>query len=791
MLLLYSFLLVLALPIIIPWFLLQIILKRKYFRNFSQRLGVIPRKLRNIKQDSGLIVLHASSVGEVMLARQVVRALRLRDPSTPIVLTTMTDAGYEIAVRTLPELRGVLFVPLDYRSCVRRFLNSLRPSLLLLLETELWPNLICETRSRGIKVALLNGRISKRSYPRYRMFSFFFRRILARIDLFAMQTRDDADRIRLIGADPARIRVTGNIKFDIPPYDMNHSFAAMIRECAGWFGGEPILVAGSTHAGEEEILMDVFESTRRTCPSLRMIIAPRHLDRIHELRALFDQRRVNYIEVTGELAQGRSAGVADIVLLNVMGHLLDAYHMGKMAFVGGSLVPIGGHNVLEPASLSCPIISGPNVANFSEAVDLLIASRAIRIVRSAEQFAETIMELIRNDDLAEELGERARQVVQQNQGASMRTVDAVIEAVREEGAVADTTLPDVIPDSMGLLRPLAPLAAHLYERVIRIRNGLYDLHWMPIRYAPLPVISIGNLTAGGAGKTPMTMLLAELFSGIGLKPAIVSRGYKGSAGSSPIRVPTDGSWREFGDEPVLMARKLANVPVIVSRKRWPGAVMAQKAFDADLVILDDGFQHRALARDADILLIDARRPPQHDRMLPMGYLRDPLDRVKQAHIVVLTHSDETDHVEEIEDWLAKMTPVTPVFRARHTCAGLFDTRIDAMRDPESLRSIPVAVLCGIANPSGLISQLKNLGSRIVDQAVFKDHHAYNRDEINRAIRQAMALGAQAIVTTAKDDIRLMHTLGNYDIPILVLEIRLEMDRQAEFFQVVRKRIGIS
>lgn len=789
--LLYSGLLVLALPIIMPWFFIQMILKRKYFRNFQQRLGFVPANLRRTDDDSGLIVLHASSVGEVMLARQVVRALRLRDPSTPIVLTTMTDAGYDIAVRTLPELRGVLFVPLDYRSCVRRFLNSLGPSRLLLLETELWPNLICESRARGIGIALLNGRISRRSYPRYRMFSFFFRHVLARIDLFAMQTREDADRIRAIGADPTRIRVTGNIKFDIPPYDMNQSFAAMIREHAGWQSGEPILVGGSTHDGEEEFLLDAFDSARRTCPTLRMIVAPRHLDRIHDVRALMDKRGANYIEITADSTRTRRNDTVDIVLLNAMGHLLDAYQMGRMAFVGGSVVPVGGHNVLEPASLSRPVISGPNVANFSEAADLLTASRAMRIVTSPAELAATITELVRNDDLAEELGERARQVVLQNQGASMRTIEAVFETAHEtvEGACAESR--DVIPESMRLLRPLAPLAAHLYERAVRTRNGLYDLEWIPIRYAPLPVISIGNLTAGGAGKTPVTIWLAELFSGIGIRPAIVSRGYGGSAGSTPIRVPADGSWEEFGDEPVLMARKLANTPVIVSRKRWPGAVMAHKSFNADLVILDDGFQHRRLARDADILLIDARRPPQHDRMLPLGYLRDPLDRVKQAHIVVLTHSDETDHLEEIETWLGRMAPATPVFRARHACSGLFDTRIDAMRDPGSLRLTKVAVICGIAHPSGFITQLENLGAHIVDQAIFRDHHAYQRDEIDRVIRQAIERGAQAIVTTAKDDIRLMHTLGNYDIPILVLEIRIEMDRQTELLQIVRKRIGIS
>lgn len=726
-----------------------------------------------------------------MLARQVIRTLRMRVPFVPIVLTTMTDTGYDIAEKTLPEIRGVTLLPLDLMICIRRFLDSIQPTRLIILETELWPNLIEATYQRGIPIGLINGRISARSFPRYRFLRFFFRHVLSRIDYFAMQTSLDLERIIQIGASPQRVITSGNIKFDVLTHELNTAFTQQIKRVAGWRDTEVIITAGSTHPGEESMILDAYLLARHEITSLRLIIAPRHLDRLSEIRSILSGRALSFVEVDtiDELQESQTS--VDVVILNVMGYLLDAYYLGHISFVGGSLVAIGGHNVLEPASLSRPVITGTMTSNFAEAVNLLSAHRAIRIVRSVNELADSFTELAKDEDLREELGEKAHEVVVRNQGASTRTIDQILSISKQLNSKnQERQLKSVIPSSLSMLRPLAPFSARAFHLLVSSRNRMYDLGWLKTRFAPIPIVSVGNITVGGTGKTPMSIFLAESLSEMGVHAAIVSRGYGGSQGVIPTRVPFDGVWREFGDEPILMARKLANTPVIVSRDRYHGVLFAKKRFDAELVILDDGFQHRQLDREVDLLLIDARHPPYSDAMLPLGGLRDPVDQIARSNLIVLTHVDESPHLLNLEAWLHSNAAGIPIFKSQHVFSGLYDTSIDSMRDPESMRSQKTALLCGIASPDSFRALVQKLGAEIVDETVMVDHHPFTRKELDETIERAIKKGAESIITTAKDHVRLMHLLGNYDIPVFVLEISIQMDQTHAFIQKIMKLSGI-
>ena len=405
----------------LPVFAAQAILRGKYRRGLSERLGRVPAWAGPLSP----VWLHAVSVGEVMAASPLARALRARWPDLPLLVSTVTDTGRGVAEQRLPAEQFVFF-PLDFGWAVRSALNKLSPRAVLLTETEIWPNFIRACGTRGIPVVLINGRISPRSFPRYRHVRNIFRHVLQGIRLFCMQTPEDAGRILDLGAPVERVHVVGNLKFDLAAGDpaAGGEDGSAIRKTLGLTAAQPVLVAGSTHRGEEQAVLEAFTAARRTLSNLTLLLAPRHPERLEEVEALLARAGLDWIRRSRLPAEGARA----VILVDTMGELARLYAAGTIVFVGGSLVPIGGHNILEPASHARPVLFGPHMGNFAEMGRLFLEHGAGIQVRDASHLSTEVLRLLTDPEKARRLGEAGRAIVDTHRGAGRRTVD-LLEAV--------------------------------------------------------------------------------------------------------------------------------------------------------------------------------------------------------------------------------------------------------------------------------------------------------------------------------------------------------------------------
>jgi 3-deoxy-D-manno-octulosonic-acid transferase len=392
---------------------------RGYWSDFAQRLGFG----RTLELPS--IWVHAVSVGEVQAAAALVLNLAARYPGIPLVLTTATPTGAERARALFTDRAEVRFVPFDLPGAARRFFERVRPRLAIIFETELWPNLYHECRTRGVPLVLASARLAPRSVRRYRRLSGLFEDTLAEGVVVAAQTPGDAARFRTIGAPAARTHVTGNLKFD---FAVPQEVLARGRELRAYHAaGRAVWVAGSTHAGEEEVLLDVERRLRRAHPNALLVLAPRHPPRFADVAAWLAREGVAFVKVSQRRPCDADTGV---LLVDSLGELLDFYAAGDVAFVGGSLVPVGGHNLLEPAALGMPILCGPHYFNSQEVAQLLISRGALEVVRDAADLTERLTALLKDPAERARRGELARESIEDNRGALerlLRLIDPLLQ----------------------------------------------------------------------------------------------------------------------------------------------------------------------------------------------------------------------------------------------------------------------------------------------------------------------------------------------------------------------------
>ncbi len=436
MYLLYSFITLLIVVVLSPYFVYQALRHKKYVGSLGQRLGYLPVSFNFDGDDS--IWVHAVSVGEVLAAQPLISELRRRYRRLRLFLSTTTLAGQQLARRSVADVDGVFYFPFDWAFSVRRTLNQVKPRHFVMIETEIWPNLLRECRRRGIPTVLVNGRISYRSFPRYRLIRPLFRHVLADIDRFCVQGGEAARRLEQLGADPARITVTGSLKFDaldvIPtPGRGRERVLRFFRMPAN----RPVLVAGSTLKGEEEAIIRAFNRLRTSGSSPLLVLAARHPERFAEVERLCRSEGLSTVRRT-ELpidAEPR----ADAVVLDTMGELAEVYQIATVVFVGGSLVRAGGHNILEPAMFGKPIVFGPHMENFAEIAEAFLANDAAVQVWSERELDATIVSLMGDPVRRARLGAAARALVEANRGAKDRTLAVVAGLVppqdRERSAV--------------------------------------------------------------------------------------------------------------------------------------------------------------------------------------------------------------------------------------------------------------------------------------------------------------------------------------------------------------------
>lgn len=420
---LYSAGLAVALLLTLPYWLLQMLRHGKYRSGLAERLGSIPPRLHRSTAKS--IWVHAVSVGEVLASTALIRGLIARFPDHRIVVSTTTATGQKLARdRFGPE--NVFYFPLDFQFALRPYLDLLQPQLIVVAETELWPNFFALAHDRGIPIAVVNARISGRSFPRYSRISRWLRPTLEKVALFLAQSATDAERLLAIGAPAERVHMSGNLKFDIAA-GADSPLVAQLRPALG----HPVIVAGSTVEGEEPLVLAAFAAVQRQYPSATLLLAPRHPERFDAVAALL--RRQNYWR-RSQWSGGSVAG--GVFLLDTIGELAAVYQLAELAFVGGSLVPRGGHNILEAARFGVPVVVGPHTENFRDMIDLFRSANALRVADAAGLSA-TLLSLLADEPGRAALGQRARDIWRINTGATERTLARLQSLLPEPVAVPE------------------------------------------------------------------------------------------------------------------------------------------------------------------------------------------------------------------------------------------------------------------------------------------------------------------------------------------------------------------
>ena len=430
----YSILSLLGLLLVSPYFLYQAVRYRKYVGSLSQRLGCLPIALNVDGEPS--IWIHAVSVGEALTAKALIADLRAEYPRLRLFLSTTTIAGQQVAKKNLQQVDAVFYFPFDWGFTVRRVLSIVKPRMFVMMETEIWPNLLRECRLRGIKTVVINGRISARSYPRYRLVRPLFRRVLADIDRFCMQSDESARRIIDLGADPARVTVTGSLKFDSLPAQVPVSHGRPRELVLRHFRLSPnrvVVVAGSTMRPEDTVVLRAFARVKSIAPGALLIIAPRQRERFAEVEKLaledgFSVSRRSNLPIDDEPR-------TDVVVLDTFGELAHVYQLATVVFVGGSLADYGGHNILEPAVFGKPIVVGPYMHNFREITDTFLASHAVVQVGTERELEEELRNLVTDPVRRASLGAAARAVVEANRGAKDKTMTVVSDLLPAPGGV--------------------------------------------------------------------------------------------------------------------------------------------------------------------------------------------------------------------------------------------------------------------------------------------------------------------------------------------------------------------
>jgi len=426
----YNILLLLAFAVLAPLPALLMLLSRKRRHVFVERCA-----LAYTDDLTGFALcplwVHAVSVGEVMASVQLIQELKRRFPERPVVLSTTTETGHATARRHARTADAIVYFPFDLPPIVTCAVRCIQPEVFIALETEIWPNLYLALHKQGVPIMIASGRISEKSFPRYRALRFFFARVLARVSRFCMQSPSDAERIIAIGAAEDRVSVSGNIKFDLSVPDVTEDEQQELLDLFNLDPKQPLLIAGSTHRGEEQQVLEMFRELHTEIPDLVLLIAPRHPERFEEAAQAIAASGLAFVRRTA-MQDGARRTTEPVILLDTIGELARLYSIGTVIFIGGTLVEgIGGHNPLEPAAAGKPSLFGPHMQNFRRIARVLTTRQAAFQVHGREELTEKTRELLRSPELRAQTAAAAREVIQRNSGAAAHIADAVQSVLKQ------------------------------------------------------------------------------------------------------------------------------------------------------------------------------------------------------------------------------------------------------------------------------------------------------------------------------------------------------------------------
>ena len=711
--------------------------------------------------------LHAVSVGEVLSAVELMKQLRATQPSAPLYVSTTTLTGRAVAEDKLRDMAaGIFYLPIDYGFAVRRVLRAIRPNVVVILETEIWPVLFRTVTRTGCALLIVNGRISDRAWPRYRRMRWFFRHVLELPRQISVQTEGDRERYLGTGAPEEKVIVGGNLKYDAAPSAAPAPFE--VQADLVWIAASTTAPAGPGDVDEDDAVIAAFRQLAPYFPGLLLILVPRKPERFDGAARKLEAAGIPFVR------RSEIAGPAEppVLLLDTLGELNSVFPVADVVFMGGTMANRGGHNILEPAAAGKPIIIGPHMENFAAIASEFRAAGAVVEITEPVDLAAAVRGLLLDPGGRAELGSRARELAEAKRGATKRAAEAIIDA-------RDLALPRFY--GRGAAYPvLAPLAL-----LWKAGN-----HWKQrrdfatARSLSTAVISVGGIGMGGAGKTPIALYIAKRLASAGLRPAILTRGYGRKASSCAVLVPAGRqvSVDQTGDEAQIFVRE-GYADTGISPDRFDAGRRLENLTHPDIFILDDGFQHRRLRRDCDIVLIDSLDPFAGGALFPAGRLREPLTALARADAFVLTRSEPGREYRAIRRVLASHNPQAPVFHSRAHPTGWVNY---ATGEPARVDGGPVVAFCGIGNPHSFWQTLGDLNVKPAFAWTFDDHHTYTTRELQRLAAQARDSGAAFLLTTRKDSFNLPPNAAEIagSVSILWLDIDAQVFEEEEFSRFI-------
>jgi len=827
---LYNLAAILIVTIIIPIFLLRATRERGFVERIKQSFGFYPKETIDKVARKDAIWVHAASVGEIVATSPLVREFRKVFPTSPILVSVVTTGGYEMANRIIKDADAIIYFPLDLPFLASRVVDRIRPRVFLPVETELWPNFLKKAKQLDVPVMMVNGRISDRSVKQYKYLFGMLREMIGTVKCFAMQSSIDADYIMRLGAPRELVTVTGNTKFDQAYTSVSpDERAELIREL-GLSGASHIMIAGSTHRGEEELVLTAFRAVREREPGVRLIIAPREVLRTMEVEHLC--RRAGFTVNTRKNLQQGGEGGEDIVILDTVGELGRVYGLGDVIYIGGSLVAHGGHNILEPAAHGKAIIVGNQMFNFKDIHALFRSHDAVVTVTNGEELTRETLRLFGDPAERERLVRETLAIIDENKGASEKSAKILVEmlenyesrrAIRaqrrtlghrvqatQKVANLQTYFIDLVHDKevRGLWRRLIMTVFYvfslIYGQLVNLKLSMYHIGWFKKERLTCFVISLGNVTVGGTGKTPTAQHLAREIRDMGYRVAILNRGYR-AKWRGAVGIVSDGHALKMdaetaGDEAFMLAKHLPNVPVLIGPERAVTGRYAIEHFGAQVAILDDGYQHWQLERDMDILLVDAVNVFGNGYLLPRGTLREPLSHIDRADVCLMTKVDQaaSGAIEYIWETFRSYNQDGLILESIHQPRQF--VRLADWYEDIAAGGVPVTELKGkkvlavsaIGNPASFEQTLADLGIEIVESMRYPDHHDYGEKDMAEVLYRAETLGVEAIIITEKDAVKVPGDVvrAKWRIPMYVISVEVTFQKgQEAFFSTLKEALA--